>query len=428
MAQPTAAEALRDRLRSFLLFLKSKLLGTEIDLDRMAQLRRLSDVRIRQFAVGRARVTARDLCEILSDPRSGRFDTLAADAGLLEEGHLTAALTALSEEMGYLVEACLTLQVVGPARMGSVVRSFVAEKGKAAPPPQTTTQKIRVVSEKPLPEAVGRLLGKEQDLWSPSGAVRKAAELLSAADPSVDAACVEIERDPALAAGVLRIVNCASIGQGVRIGSLKRAAVGLGLPALRSAVRMAALVGRLGRPHPEAPLDLKAFWSHSLRVAHAAATVARSSRIGNPDDHFAAGFMHDIGKLVEYQYLREPLRRILEAVRGGTRYPAAERATLGVDHAVIGACLLERWRFPTAVVEAVRHHLDTPEQLEELELPREAHVVASLCHICRSGKLPPGYLESWCGLLGLTPEKAAILREQALQITETALAELGTLA
>src|SRR6185369_7114429 len=51
MAGPSAAEVVHERLKAFLVFLKPRLLQENVDGVRLDQLRRLSDVRVRKFAV-----------------------------------------------------------------------------------------------------------------------------------------------------------------------------------------------------------------------------------------------------------------------------------------------------------------------------------------------------------------------------------------
>ena len=138
MSGTSPIEVLRERLKAFLVFLKSKLLSSGADLDRLAQLRRLSDVRVRQFSLGKAALTTSDLCGLLSDPKAGRLDPMAEEAGLLRAGHLALPLASLGEEMGYTIEASLTLQIIGPEKMRDLIREFVARSGAApdAPPPR----------------------------------------------------------------------------------------------------------------------------------------------------------------------------------------------------------------------------------------------------------------------------------------------------
>jgi putative nucleotidyltransferase with HDIG domain len=421
-AQPLT-EVLRDRLKAFLIFTKSKLLSSGADLDRLAQLRRLSDVRIRQFSVGRPQITAADLAGLLSDPRSGRFDATAEETGLLRAGHLSFALTPLGEEMGYLTEACLTQQIVGAAPMQALMKEFVERSGPTPESPAARPSPPAVSAPRPLPPAVTKLLGNVRELWTIPANTLRILDLLQAPETRPESVCSEIEKDPGLSAQCLRVVNSANFALGSRIGSIKRAVVTLGYQMTRRIVSISALVSTLGRPHGEMEFDLRGFWQHSLWVAHAASLVSRAGRMGNPDEHFAAGLMHDIGKLVEYQFLREPMKKILAAVRSGGSFHEEERRRLETDHSEIGACLCERWRFPMPIVESVRHHLDTPEQLEELQLPREALVVAALCHLSRQ-PISPAAPDTWGVFLRLPVEKVEVIRAEATRLSSGSLNEV----
>jgi putative nucleotidyltransferase with HDIG domain len=421
-------EVLRERFKAFLVFLKTKLLASGADLDRLSQLRRLSDMRIRQFSIGKPHLTVADLSGLLADPRIGRLDGMAEQAGLVRAGHLALPLASLGEEMGYTVEICLTLQVIGAETMRGLLKEFVARNGAAADAPGLSAKAApaRAVAT-PLPPAVAKLLGNVRELWTIPANTARILDLLQAPDAPADAVCAEIEKDPGLAAQCLRVVNSANYALGTRIASVKRAVVTLGYAMTRRIVSISSLVTTLGRPHADLEFDLKQFWHHSLWVAHAAALVSRASRLGHPDEHFAAGLVHDLGKLVAYQYLRAPMKEILAAVRGGASYGEEERRRLGTDHAEIGACLAERWRFPPSIVEAARHHLDTPEQLEELQLPREAIVVAAACRLSRHG-VGAERLDGWGGLLRLAPDRMDEVSVQAAQLSSGSLNEVFVIA
>lgn len=425
MSPAPAIEVLRERLKAFLVFLKSKLLASGADLDRLAQLRRLSDVRIRQYSIGKTQVHATDLAALLADPKTGRFDSMADESGLLRTGHLSLPLPPLGEEMGYVTEVCLTLQIVGAEKMHALLKEFVGRAGRApdAPAPAARPTPPAKAAPKPLPAAVTRHLGNVRELWTIPANTLKILELLQAPETPPEAVCSEIEKDPGLSAQCLRVVNSANFALGSRIGTIKRAVVTLGYQMTRRIVSISALVSTLGRPHAEVEFDLRSFWKHSLWVAHASSLVSRTGRLGNPDEHFAAGLMHDIGKLVEYQFLRAPMKEILAAARNGANFIEEERRRLETDHAEIGACLCERWRFPLSIVEAVRHHLQTPEQLEELQLPREALVVAAMCHLSREA-LSPVAREAWSGFLGLQGEKIDDIRAEAGRLSTGSLNEV----
>ena len=64
-----------------------------------------------------------------------------------------------------------------------------------------------------------------------------------------------------------------------------------------------------------------------------------------------------MGVLLEARYFPEELGEIMAAVQGGESLVAAENRILGVDHALLGAWLAERWRLPPVIRESIlRHH------------------------------------------------------------------------
>jgi len=376
-------EIVHERLKAFLIFLKPRLLQDNIDAARLDQLRRLSDVRVRKYAVTKPQITGLDLCALLADPRTGRFDDLTDATGVLRKGHLAAVIPTLGEDMAYLIEACLTLQVIGPDAMKGHAKAFVEKHGAAAAAPGPVAAAPAKPAAAPLPPAVAKLLAPLKDLWSVPPATLKALTLLAAADSPPDAVCAEIERDPAFAALVLRFA-------GTKSSSIKKTVVAMGYPLLRRWVMTAALAAKLGPPHAEAGFDERAFWLRSFTVAHAASQVAKATKLGNADEHFFAGLLHQVGRLA--------------AAKAGGTAPAGE----------VGAAILERWRFPAAVVEAARHHASTPEQLEELQIPREAVVVTAL-----SGWIDKrGEPRAWPGFLRVAADSLPAILERAKMAAE----------
>lgn len=392
----TPGEVVHERLKAFLVFLKPRLLQENVDGNRLDQLRRLSDVRVRKFAVTQPRITGADLCGLLADPRTGRFDELSDEAGILKKGHFATVLPTLGEDMAYLIEACLTLQVVGPAALKGHAKAFVEKHGAPAAAPGAAPAVKPAAAAAPVAPGIAKLLAPLKELWSLPPATLKAIALLAVPDSPPDAVCAEIERDPAFAARVLRVANLVSPSKS---SSMKKAVVSLGYPLLRRAVMTAALAAKLGPPHAEAGFDESAFWTRSLTVAHAASQVAKAARLGNADEHFSAGLLHRIGRLAA-------------AKAGG---PSAD-APAGA----VGAAILERWRFPAAVVEAARHHAATAEQLEELQIPREAVVVAALHGLLEKTGEP----RAWAGFLRIAADSVPAILDPAAAAASAGAAEL----
>lgn len=381
----TPGELLHGRLKAFLLFLKPKLAVGGFDQDRLANLRRLSDVRLQKFTVNNPRVTGADLCGLLADPRTGRFDDLAEEVGLLTKPLLSVVLPMMEEDMGYLVEVCLTHQVLGTAALKAHAAAFVAQHGTIAAPPAPAA----APAASTLAPGVARLLSSLSDLWTLPPPTLKALQLLADAGSPSDAVCAEIDRAPGLGPRVLRLVGAASLE---KPASLRRAMLALGYPLLRRHVLTAALASKLDPPFPEAGFDARSHWRRSLTFAHAAAKVSRLTRVGNPDEHYFAGLLHDLGRLA--------------AAKAGGPSPDAPLGD-------VGAAILERWRFPAAVIDAARHHGDPPEGLR-----REAAVVAALRSFAENPSRPPS------GPLKSVAEPVASVLEAAAASAQAGLEEL----
>ncbi|MEJ7604575.1 MAG: HDOD domain-containing protein [Kofleriaceae bacterium] len=97
---------------------------------------------------------------------------------------------------------------------------------------------------------------------------------------------------------------------------------------------------------------------HGIDVARLAAT---SSDRGQASDAFAAGLVHDIGKLLLARYLPAEHASIARTARDtGVRAHVAEQALLGTTHAAIGANLMARWGIALPIIDAIaRHHSTT---------------------------------------------------------------------
>jgi putative nucleotidyltransferase with HDIG domain len=414
MSPPSDTQVLRDRFRAFLATLRPQVTVNGADGDRLSQLRRVSELRIRQFSVGKPQVTALDLCALLAEPRTGRFDNLAEGHGLVATSHLRAGLPPLGEEMSYVVEACVSLQIVGTETMRACLKAFVDQSGSLRPPDGEGTAGRAAAPEAPLPTRVSRLLGSVRELWTVPEPVRAILEMLSVAGTHQDLVAGALEKDPALMAQTLRTANCALLLVNLRATSARQL-LGLVEPSsLRWMVGLAALLGRIEKAPVDSTFDLKAFWSHSVWVAAASSLVARATKIGRPDEHFSAGLLHDIGRLAIRRYFSSQLPRIEKE---------GEEKVLGTDHCEIGAALCRRWGFPPRVVESAQHHLRPLAELEDVELPREAIVVTAMCAFAKK-PFEGEETERACSFLRLPASRLPEVQAQAGKLASAALQDV----
>jgi putative nucleotidyltransferase with HDIG domain len=165
-----------------------------------------------------------------------------------------------------------------------------------------------------------------------------------------------ISFDPALTANVLRICNSAYFGAATPTSDLQEAVTRLGFQQVYQLVAAAMGARILGAPQAGYGFDHGELWKHSVAVAVTAQLMAR--KLGDDDTLvFTAALLHDIGKIILSQAIETVYPKLIrETEMNQQSLLEAEKKHLGVQHAEVGARLLERWRFPPNIVSAVWFH------------------------------------------------------------------------
>lgn len=197
--------------------------------------------------------------------------------------------------------------------------------------------------------------------------------------PDADAGTVArvIEHDPAMAANVLKLANSAAAGARQPIRSIKQAVARIGLRGTAELVLDVVVGPYAGRPIQGYDLPPGALWKHAAAVAIATEVLCDVSGRPAPVEAFTAGLLHDIGKVVLGEFVDVDLESIRTlAFEQGLSFEAAEREVLGIDHAQVGALLLDEWGLGGTLREAVRWHHE-PEGAGE-----DCREVVDLVHAC----------------------------------------------
>jgi putative nucleotidyltransferase with HDIG domain len=167
-----------------------------------------------------------------------------------------------------------------------------------------------------------------------------------------------IKKDPVFTLKILRLVNSPYFGLSREITSINHAGVYLGQNTLKNVSLCLAAVGAVPRAASDR-LDMGAFWLHSLAVAACASMLGRKLGVSRDDvaNYFAAGLLHDIGKVILALYMPEQFEAATRtAAERGASLDRCERDVIGVDHAEAGALLAEKWQLPGELREAIASH------------------------------------------------------------------------
>jgi putative nucleotidyltransferase with HDIG domain len=185
-------------------------------------------------------------------------------------------------------------------------------------------------------------------------------------DPSMRVSQIEkiLRQDPGLTANVLRLANSAYFGIPSKVGSIRQAVILLGLKRLIQMVIAACVSAIMDKPVPGYNLPPGELWRHSIAVSVAAEGLVKELKVDAGEEIFTAALLHDVGKLVLGEFVKEDFKQIETAVSEGIAFETAETIVLGTNHADTGARILTNWSLPTEIVNAVRWH-HAPENADQ---------------------------------------------------------------
>ena len=185
----------------------------------------------------------------------------------------------------------------------------------------------------------------------------KVTQLLQSPNTTVQMIGNIIAEDQAIAVKVLRLVNSAFYSLPHRIGNLKHAIVLLGLNQIKNLVLATSTLQMFKKYQSAQLFDMRKFWEHSVGCAVAAKVLAETAYLGSPDDMFAGGLLHDVGKLIHAIYLHEEFSAVVSDVEArGLPLFESEKKILGYDHTYTGRELAMRWSLSQGTISMIAHH------------------------------------------------------------------------
>lgn len=180
-----------------------------------------------------------------------------------------------------------------------------------------------------------------------------------------------VKTDANLTARVLKVVNSAAFGLLNNITSIDRAISYLGERIIVS-IAVGDCAGKLFDKelvgYEAASGDL---WRHDLRTAIAAREVVVQCDVDcSPDLAFTAGLLHDIGKSLISDYLKDSAPEALDLIssQDSHDYLDAEKKMIGFDHTHAGFELAKAWQLPEELAEVILFHHQPDQASEEHRL------------------------------------------------------------
>lgn len=253
-------------------------------------------------------------------------------------------------------------------------------------------------------------------------------------DPKASARRISaiIEEDQALTAKIFKVINSAFYSFPQKISSISHAVVLLGFNEIKHIALAVSVIDLFGDSVSGRRFNHMAFWSHSLAVAVCSRIIAKKAGpmlFKDPEEVFAAGLMHDIGKIVEDQFMHNDFVKVLVAAgKDGSLIKDAENKILQFDHQDTGKFLARKWKLPESFLQVISLH-NSPEKCSKenknFPLVSAVHVADVIVRSLKIGYggdeyVPPLHRDSW-DVLGFSKGYIEVL----MQETEKAFDEVS---
>jgi len=167
-----------------------------------------------------------------------------------------------------------------------------------------------------------------------------------------------IERDQVITATIVKVANSSYYNPlGKSASSLSFAISRLGRTETSNIALSMALL--YGFSMPTGIANMRRFWAHAFAVGQ----ICRKICIQlpehiqlNPDQLFLSGLLHDIGRAIlgiriDPLYFEQDFANF-----NGEELIQAEQKTYGLDHAEVGAIVLQHWGFPDELCQLIHQH------------------------------------------------------------------------
>lgn len=182
-----------------------------------------------------------------------------------------------------------------------------------------------------------------------------------------------IEQDPNIAMQLMKVVNSSYCAVRGGVGDLKMAIALLGTKNVRNLALTVSVGAIYNRPTTVGDINPAHLWDHSVCVATLSRSIAKRQKIGNPDEAYLIGLLHDLGLIFVNQFLGELIPKVFLLYQTGVDFYEAEKRVLGFDHVQLGAHVAMKSGLPDRHVLAIDYHRQ-PQACPE-ECSKLAHAV-----------------------------------------------------
>jgi HD-like signal output (HDOD) protein len=225
-----------------------------------------------------------------------------------------------------------------------------------------------------------------------------------------------IKNDSALSFKLLRIVNSSFYGFEEEIGAISHAISIIGTKQLANLALATTIISVFSEVDPGS-INMNSFWRHNVGCGICARTIVAWDQKLNSEKLFLSGILHDIGRLVMLENRPNLVNKALDVHKETGKFLfLSEKDSWGLDHAAVGAALVEHWKLPASLAEMVRYHhdpLDAPNLVYECCIINVADAITKAMEFGSSGDcfVPPIEPAIW-NKINLSPQDLDVLLDR----------------
>ena len=165
-----------------------------------------------------------------------------------------------------------------------------------------------------------------------------------------------VGRDAGMAARVFALASSSVYHGRGRPATLEQCLSLLRMNAIKTIVINESVLQVFNRFTSGQGIDLKRFWGHSLRCALIARELARRVDGVSPEEAYLGGLLHDVGQLAILATDPGNYTRMFYEYEDNHALCARENEVFSLNHAEVGAWLVEKWELDSFLGDSVLYH------------------------------------------------------------------------
>ncbi len=223
--------------------------------------------------------------------------------------------------------------------------------------------------------------------------VREVQKLINNPDSTLDQIAQVIEKDQAIASKTLRLVNSAYYALKEKISSITEAINFLGLKTVNNMLLNLSVMKIFKEANLTSFFNPALFWVHSVGCGLLSKKMAVEIKHDDTELCFTAGLIHDIGRLIFYQFFtKEFFTAIKQSIDGDIALSLKEKEIFGFNHCDLGYHLAKKWDLPDNLAYPIKFHNDISNIPQDLDPHRKTiMIIAKANQLCNKYDIGKSY-------------------------------------